>query len=111
MGKRVALNSQFASVILLILSLFLFVETLFICRYVKEAQSTEFEVGFFDITSRLRVLFNDEGYVLQPGENLVLKIKRNDRLFVEQELPGRYSIMGGGKIVNVSIPLAEVSVR
>ncbi len=57
------------------------------------------------------MLFNDEGYVLQPGENLVLKIKRNDRLFVEQELPGRYSIMGGGKIVNVSIPLVEVSVR
>jgi len=111
MGKRVGFNSQFASVVLLVLSLFLFVETLFIYRYVKETQSTEFEVGFFDITSRLRVQFDDEGYVLQPGESLVLKIKRNDRLVVEQELPGRYSIMSNGKIVNVSIPLAEVSVR
>ncbi|KUK81037.1 hypothetical protein V511_06905 [Mesotoga sp. Brook.08.YT.4.2.5.1] len=111
MGKRARLNSQVASVVLLIISLFLFVESLYIFRYIRESQSTEFEVGFFDLSSRLRILLGDEGYVLEPGEHLVLKIRRNDKLVVEQDLPGRYTVRGGGEMVNVSIPLAEVSVK
>lgn len=111
MEKRVVLKSQFVSVLMLIISLFLFVETLYIIRYVKESRSAEFEVIFYDNTTPIRILLDDEGYVLQPGESLMLSIGRNDEVIVEQEVAGRYTVRGGGKIVNVSIPRVKVSVK
>ncbi|MBN2218838.1 MAG: hypothetical protein JW697_01030 [Kosmotogaceae bacterium] len=111
MGKRVVLNSQFASVLMLIISLFLFVEALYVIRYVKESQSAEFEVTFYDNTTPIRILMDEEGYVLHPGESLVLSIGRSDEVVVEQEVAGRYTVRGGGKIVSVSIPHVKVSVK
>ena len=55
MEKRVVLKSQFVSVLMLIISLFLFVETLYIIRYVKESRSAEFEVTFYDNTTPINL--------------------------------------------------------
>ena len=41
----------------------------------------------------------------------MLSIGRNDEVIVEQEVAGRYTVRGGGKIVNVSIPHVKVSVK
>lgn len=111
MGKRVRFSDQTIIIMLLIIALFLFIEALLIYRFIREVSSVEFEVGFTGLTTELKILLGSEGYVLRPGENLILKVHRNEKLIVEQGSLGRYTIKSGEKIIDVSIPLVEASVR
>ena len=111
MAKRGNFNDQMIIILLLVISLFLFVESLFLYRFVKDKMAVEYEIEFQSLSAGLRILIGDEGYRLVAGESLIIKVRRNERVVVRQETLGRYTIKSGEKMVSVTIPQVEVSVR
>jgi len=111
MAKRGNSNDQMIVILLLVISLFLFVESLFLYRFVKDTMAVEYEIEFQSLSAELRILIGDEGYRLVSGDSLTIKVHRNEKVVVRQETPGRYTIKSGEKMVNVTIPQVEVSVR